>query len=189
MSGKKKKSVVGKIILRMVLVLIIVLIAYAVYEEMNKVNNKEEVKDIFEGVEVSKQVKVSEYIVYGPHLNIKGSLDIESSNVKTVKLVLKTADEESTREINVKHKTKGSGIEFSISELINEGIDLESLSENTYYLFLKVKYLDETEKYYSLKNNANYENKEVEYYTITKNGKNNKVDIKFASNNKDEQYS
>ena len=71
-----------------------------------------------------------------------------------------------------------NGIEFYTSELINEGIDLEQINVNEYYAILKVDYNNLETKYYSIKNETEYPN--IEYYTITKNRKNNKIDITFG---------
>ena len=81
-----------------------------------------------------------------------------------------------------KYQKIENGVEFSTSELINEGIDLEKIESNEYYVFVKVDFEDGTYKYYSMKNETQYkgtERENIEYYTITKNGSNNKIDIKF----------
>jgi len=175
MSNKSKKSVV-KLAIRIIVSLVILLVVFIVYKMIYKVSS---INDLFSNIE-TKEAVVSEYIVYGPHLNIKGSLDIESSNVKDVKLCFNTINMKNTNEIKLGINKNENGIEFFTSNLINEGIDLEKLNANTYYLFLKVEYTNNTSKYYSLKNGTDYKNDYVEYYTITKNNKNNKVDIKFA---------
>lgn len=182
----KKKNVL-KLVIGIVLILAILLIAligaYVVYITISK---KEEIKDIFENVE-EKEVLVSEYIVYGTHLNIKGNLDIEATDIKDISLELKTPKTETSKEIRLEYDFTDNGINFSTSDLINEGIDLEKITPDTYYIFLKLEYLDGTYKYYTLKDNTNYENKEIEYYTITKNGKNNKINIKFGKHSKEER--
>lgn len=182
----KKKSVL-KLVIGIVLIFVILLIAlvgaYVVY---TKISKTKEIKDIFENVE-EKEAIVSEYIVYGTHLNIKGGLTIQNTDIKSASLELKNADDEVSEELNLNYTNTEEGIEFSTSDLINEGIDLEKITPNTYYMFLKVEYLDGTYKYYTLKDNTNYENKEIEYYTITKNGKNNKINIKFGKHNKEER--
>lgn len=180
-----------KSVLKIVFIIILIFVilfgvlsgAYIAYTIFHK---KKEIKDIFEDIE-TEEVSVSEYIVYGTHLNIKGNLSIQDTDIKNISLELKTSDDEVSEEIKLKYENTDRGIEFSTSELINEGIDLEKLKIDTYYIFLKVEYLDDTYKYYTLKDNTDYEKKEIEYYTITKNGKNNKIDIKFAKHTKEEQ--
>jgi len=182
----KKKSVL-KLVIGVVLIFVILLIALVgIYVMYTTISKTKEIKDIFEDIE-EKEVLVSEYIVYGTHLNIKGNLEIEVSNIKNVSLELKTAKNENPKEIRLKYHFSDNGIDFSTSELINEGIDLENIAQDTYYLFLKVEYLDGIYKYYTLKDNTNYENNEIEYYTITRNGKNNKINIKFGKHNKEEK--
>lgn len=182
----KKKSVL-KLVIGVVLIFVILLIALVgIYVMYTTISKTKEIKDIFEDIE-EKEVLVSEYIVYGTHLNIRGNLEIEVSNIKNVSLELKTAKNENPKEIRLKYHFSDNGIDFSTSELINEGIDLENIAQDTYYLFLKVEYLDGIYKYYTLKDNTNYENNEIEYYTITRNGKNNKINIKFGKHNKEER--
>ncbi len=182
----KNKSVLKLVIVSCLIFLIIAISLIVVYISYTTISQKEEIKDIFQEIE-EKEVLVSEYIVYGTHLNIKGNLDIETSNVKNVTLELKTQKEEILKEIKLKYNLTDSGIVFSTSELINEGIDLEKITPDTYYILLKIEYSNDTYKYYTLKDNTNYENKEIEYYTITKNGKNNKINIKFGNHNKEEK--
>ena len=182
----EKKSVL-KLVIGVVLIFVILLIAVVgIYVMYTTISKTKEIKDIFEDIE-EKEVLVSEYIVYGTHLNIKGNLEIEVSNIKNVSLELKTAKNENPKEIRLKYNFSDNGIDFSTSELINEGIDLENIAQDTYYLFLKVEYLDGIYKYYTLKDNTNYENDEIEYYTITRNGKNNKINIKFGKHNKEDK--
>ena len=57
-----------------------------------------------------------------------------------------------------------------------QGIDLEKVPINNWIMLIEVKGNKET-KYYSLQNDTEYG--EIVYYTITKNGKNNKIDINF----------
>ena len=58
---------------------------------------------------------------------------------------------------------------------------MENLPIGEYYLVLQTKTHDEEQneviKYYSVINNTEYEN--LEYYTLTENGKNNKIDIEW----------
>lgn len=173
--SKKQKSV-GNVIFRVIILFIIMITIYIAYEFIYKVNS---VNNIFKEIE-SEEALVSEYIVYGTHLNIKGNLKINNSNIKKVSLELNTTQAETTEEIDISYKNTTNGIEFYTADLINEGIDLEKIPINTYYLFIKVDYTDGTTRRYSLKDNTEYENDSINYYTITKNGKNNKIDIEFS---------
>lgn len=180
MSKKKKKTKIHKGVYRLVIIILALLIAYVAYLKIYKVSS---IKDIFEGVE-TKEAKLTEYIVYGTHLNIKGNLEIDSANIDKVSLAFKTINTENQEEFPMTYTKTQNGIEFSTSDLINEGINLEEMALNTYYFFVKVDYNNGTSSYYSLKNDTDYDYKDdenLEYYTITKNEKNNKIDIKFAN--------
>ena len=185
MSSKKKNRVIKKMIATIIIMIIIAAILGVTYFAYKMIYKVTSIKDIFEGVE-TKQALVSEYIVYGTHLNIKGNLNVEDTDIQKVKLSLRTINEEAPKELELTYQKTDKGFDFSTSDLINEGIDLEALAVNTYYLLVKVEYENGTEKYYSLKNTTEY-TEGIEYYTITKNDKNNKVDIKFASRNIEEQ--
>ena len=73
--------------------------------------------------------------------------------------------------------TQDNTISFSSTDKINDGLDLESLPINDYYVFIKLTFSNGDIKYYSLKNNSNYS--DITYYTITKEKSNNKIDISF----------
>lgn len=186
MSKKQKKKIIGKITVLLIIIVVIAAILAVVYVGYKMIYKVSSIKDIFEGVE-TKQAIVSEYIVYGTHLNIKGNLSLENTDeIQSVKLAFRTINEDEPKEMELSHQKTESGIEFATSELINEGIYLEELPVNTYYLLVKIGYTNGTYKYYSLKNGTEY-TEGVEYYTITKNDKNNKIDIKFASRTVGEQ--
>lgn len=170
MSKKKYKARKG-----IFLIIVILVVSYMIY---NFVYKKGKIHSIFEEVE-EETASVTEYIVYGTHLNINGSLNIDTSNIQSVSLEMKTSTEEVSKEVALTYTLEENKIEFATSDLINEGIDLEDLDINEYYIFLKVQLPDEEDKYYSLKNDTSYEN--VEYYTITRENKNNKIDIDFAN--------
>src|SRR5699024_10574665 len=127
MSSKKKKKVkINKRVFRIFIIILALLIAYIAYLMIYRVSS---IKDIFEGIE-TKEALISEYIVYGTHLNIKGSLDIENSNIDKVSLALKTINTEDQSEISMNYEKTPNGIEFSTSDLINEGINLEEMTTN-----------------------------------------------------------
>ena len=60
--------------------------------------------------------------------------------------------------------TQDNTLSFSSTDKINEGLDLESLPINDYYVFIKLTFSNSDIKYYSLKNNSNYS--DITYYTI-----------------------
>lgn len=83
--------------------------------------------------------------------------------------------------INSEFNYSDNNVSFTTSSKINEGIDLESLSKDNYYLFLKIAYSNSDIKYYPLVNASEHNN--ITYYTITKNNTNNKIDISFDKYN------
>ena len=68
-------------------------------------------------------------------------------------------------------------LSFSTLDKLNNSIDLESLSLDDYYVFLKVTFSNSDIKYYTLNNSSDY--KDLTYYSLTKNNSNNKIDIAF----------
>ena len=77
--------------------------------------------------------------------------------------------------------TQNNTISFSSTDKINEGLDLETIPINEYYIFIKLTFSNSDIKYYSLKNTSSYS--DLTYYTITKNNSNNKIDIYFNQYN------
>ena len=78
------------------------------------------------------------------------------------------------------YEVRDKKIEFWTSELLNEGLDLESLEINNYIVFLEInKKASAKNKLYLLENKTDYT--DIIYYTITKDKKNNKIDIQFIN--------
>lgn len=125
-------------------------------------------------------VNVDSYYIYGNHFNLHGNINI-NEEVSDVKLVLASLDNEIS--YDVIYSLDGDNLSFNISDLINEGIYLDEIPIDKYFLLLKVKYGNDI-KYYNLKNNTDYNN--LIYYTITRNNSNNEIKINFDKNkNKD----
>ena len=98
--------------------------------------NRDITKEIFDSIEPT-EASLTEYIVYGTHLNIKGELIDNLSNVKDVNLVLAGLSGEN-RNIELNYERTANGISFYTSELINEGIDLETLSIDKHFMLIEV---------------------------------------------------
>lgn len=137
---------------------------------------------IFGKVE-EKSADLTEYIIYGTHLNIKGRIQDEISNINKVNLILSNIDGKEEK-INLKYKEDGGILEFYTSDLINDGINLEKIPVNKHYMIIEVEYGKKT-KYYTIENKTDYE--EIVYYTITKNNTNNKIIVKFGTNKQKEK--
>lgn len=119
---------------------------------------------------IDNAVQVNKYFIYGNHLNISGDFKID--NYDEIKLVLKSTNNEIELNSNI------SDGHFESSSYINEGIYLDNIPIGDYFVFLKTTTKDKN-KYYNLSNKTNYN--DLNYYTITKNKKNNLINIKFSS--------
>ncbi|MGM9881424.1 MAG: N-acetylmuramoyl-L-alanine amidase [Bacilli bacterium] len=164
-----------KIIITFILLLIITLLGYFTYvnyikDKISKIKPEDEVVDI------------TEYYIYGNHLNIKGNIKLSNKNYQSIVLNMHGIED---KDIELKIEEESSKINFYVSETLNEGIYLDDLPRGIYYLFLKITYENsenpekELVKYYTLKNNTDY--KETSYYTLSKY--NNKIII-----NSDNEY-
>lgn len=172
---RKKRKLLLFII---VIVVLLVLLIYTLKNTKSSKEIKDLTKELFYSTE-SELVNINKYIVYGTHLNIYGRLDIDLTNVNIndVKIVLKDI-EGIEIPFNVEYNIDENGIIFSTSNEINGGINLEEIAKGDYYITLKINssVLNvQSNKYYLLDNTTEYEN--IEYYTITKDSKNNKIDI------------
>lgn len=127
------------------------------------------------------QADVSRYIVYGTHLNIEGSLDITNPEIDDVQIVAKKSSGEEIT-VDTTYEYESRKLSFSTLDKINKGLDLESLDMDNYYILLKVISYNGQENYYSLSNDTEYTN-QIEYYTLTRNKSNNRIDIRFLTQN------
>lgn len=173
-----------------ILTLITSIICFFVFFEdvfgLNEISGKSEVNQEIEDNLESEKVNVSKYLVYGTHLNIYGDLNLnidesDSTNeVTSAKLIFKNEETLKEVEYDITYEVEDDTLIFYTSKELNSGVDLESLSIGEYIVLLKVDYnieVSNESKYYALINNTDYEN--ITYYTITKNDKNNKIDIAF----------
>ena len=117
----------------------------------------------------SGYVDIDKYYIYGTHLNIEGKTNYFNS--ENSKLVLKSLKNEIEIDFNY---DEGN---FSISDYINDGIYLDAIPIDTYLVFFKVSSGDDV-KYYSVVNNTDYN--DIDYFTVTKDGKNNLINILFS---------
>ena len=134
---------------------------------------------IFDKVYNTTNINVDKYIVYGNHFNIEGSSEsiYTIDEVRDVKLILKSIDGEKEIKHTINYNLKEKNLTFKTSDLINQGIDLENLPIGVYVVLIDVEHYNEIHRLYTLSNNTEYPN--TKYYTITKNGKNNEINIGF----------
>ena len=155
-----------KLFMLIILVVLVVVLYNPLKNMISKEGTKEPEKFIYEdllNITKNNSVNVSDFTIYGKWLNLKGSLPGGGNYT----IVLKNNDTE------VAIDTKVNDGNFSLASKLNEGLDLETLKVGEYLVLLKNT---DTNEYYNLINNTKYHDNT--YYTITKNGKNNKITFK-----------
>jgi len=167
-----------KKILIIVILIILAFGGYIVYVETTK--NK--IPPLVAEVE---KVKIEEYYIYGTTLNMKGSLNVENIEFDEIDLVLYNKDikiekketiEKRFTTIPIIYIQNKNTINFTLAELINEGLYLDNIEIGKYNIFIrttKKEVIEDEEvisyKYYSLDNMTKY--KETTYYTMNKYNK------------------
>lgn len=111
------------------------------------------IEEVFSDVENNLAV-LELYTIYGNHLNINGYLlkdYLENITINNMSLILKE-DDGQVIEYPLEYTQQEEKYEFTLSENINEGVDLNSIAQGNYYVFLKVNGTAEennVEKYFS----------------------------------------
>ncbi len=149
------------------LIILIILIAVGYFIYVNYINAVPKLQ-----VEEEK-ANVTEYHVYGNHLNLTGELEITDKDYKDIKLLLYNGNQ---KDIDITTSIEDGKIIFTTSDYLNEGIYLDDIPKGIYYTFIKVTYEKEDKeeiKYYILNNKTGYKN--LTYYTLSKY--NNKITI------------
>ena len=186
--NKKKNKENLLFLKRIIMFIVIIVIIISIYHISSNESEKNasvyafsSIDKIVNEIETDAYANVNQYIVYGTHFNLEGDMKIHADNsITSVEVVAKTeAGEEMA--IDTKYTYEDNQLSFSTLKEINTGLDLENLEVKDYYILLKIKFSDNTTKYYSLSNNTEYGN--IEYYTLTRNNKNNKINIDFATIN------
>lgn len=184
---KLNKSIIYKIIKILIIILIMLILAYT-YSFILKRKSVETDRDL-EQIVLSKAEEkygyIDKYTIYGNHLNLGGYInidDLENINLKELKLTIINLDE-IEYDYKLDYNIKDNKAYFTLSNNINEGIDLEKIDLGTYYALLKV-YGDSKEaiKYYKIHNETEY--KDNEYYTMSNISSCKKIEINFEDNMK-----
>ena len=154
-----------------------------------KMNEKNKMQKIFGSLN-SKPAEITKFYTYGTSLNVEGNISgIAKDNFEGIKLVVVDGqDFEKTYPLTYSFGEDGK-LNFSTGDSINHAINLEEFPvENKYFVQIRVKANNSKNyKYYTLLNVSEY--KDIEYYTLTKNKKNHKIDIKFEKENyNDKEY-
>ena len=172
--------------IKLIVIFFILLMIFLIFIKIKNDNNSQTIiqtktASLFQNI--NNTAKVNKYIVYGTHFNLEGSLEIpkiSGISIYSAHVVVKNIDE---KEISLKctYTYKDNILSFSTIDKINEGLYLENLAKDKYYVFLKIVFSNSEVKYYSLENASKYE--DTAYYTITKNETNNKININFSNYN------
>ena len=157
----------------LILIIVLILIVTTFFLKKSFSANDIEKKHSFLD-NIEKKANITSFTIYGRFFNLEGYVAEKNSDLT---LVLKNSDIE--KEYKLYLETIANKTIFKTNTLINEGINLEELNLGNYLLLLKSK-KDNKVVYYNLLNDSKY--KDLEYYTITKNNKNNKINILFANN-------
>ena len=134
----------------------------------------------------NKEAKLTNMYIYGTSLNLEGEVSgVSKDNLEGAKLILTDGFEET--EYKLETSVKDGVMKFKVSQ-INNTIDLEKLMNKEYYILLRLKLNNSVNyKYYNLQNTLQESN--MEYFTISKDGKNDKITIKFGEKeHKKEKY-
>ena len=132
-------------------------------------------KSILSIVNNDLYAEIEEYTIYGKYFNLKGNINY-IDDFSQFDLVLKNKEEELVYKLF--YEINNNKIFFKTSEYINEGINLEKINVSNYVILLRI-IKDGKINYYNLINKSDYSY--VDYYTITKNNKNNYINITFSS--------
>ena len=152
-------------------------IGIAVSNQINVNKEGQKIANIFGNLEV-KPAEITKFYTYGTSLNIEGKVKgIKKDNYEGARILV--TDGEKTVEYKPEVSFDDYGVVFTSGENINDAIDLDGLNPGTYYINIRFKLNNSREyKYYSFSNVSS--NKNIEYFTLTKEDKNNKIDIKFT---------
>lgn len=164
-------------------------IYFAVFSNGETQEEKSKNEAIF-GMIQTKQVEVSQFFTYGRCLNFTGKLPgVSKDNFESVKLYL-TDGNGLEKTYKLEGKIEEGNLTISTANEINDGLILDDLPQGEYVVLVRVKLNNSVNpKYYALSNKSEYG--DIEYYTITKENKNNKVNISFKNksyNNNDYAY-
>ena len=179
----KRKSLRKLNYRRIIILLVIILLIFILYKIFNGViQTSSSIAKISDIIEQTNYGKVTRYIVYGTHLNIEGNIEIqeEINDIENVQIVAKDISGDELI-IETEYNYNDDLLSFSTLDQINTGLNLEELDVIDYYILLKVQFSEGNTKYYSLSNDTEYGN--IDYYTLTRNGTNNKIYVNFGSYN------
>ncbi|MEE3343590.1 MAG: N-acetylmuramoyl-L-alanine amidase [Bacilli bacterium] len=123
---------------------------------------------------------ISEYYIYGQHLNMVGIIKKVNANFKDVNLIFWNKKTGQQLKYPIKYKKNITTVKFNISDEMNTSLYLDDIKRGEYNIYLKFSYPKDKknnkpakDKYYPLENETSY--KTTTYYTTSKYG--NKIII------------
>ena len=160
----------------------IVIAAWITFKNQSlKFDEKNKLEKVF-GSLAGKPAEITKFYTYGKSLNVEGKIKgISKDNFEGLKLIVTDGkDFENSYDLN--YSFEENDVIFSSNE-INNNINLDELNVGTeYFVQIRVKTNNSKDyKYYTFSNVSEY--KDISYYTLTKDEKNNKIDIKFKKEN------
>lgn len=162
-------------------------ITITIKKQVPDISKKEVEQEIINRIQ-TKTANITSFYTYGRAFNLKGEISgISKDNFESVKLVI-TDGFEYEKEYELDYELEDSVLKFISSNEINSGLIIDTLTGEEYYILLRLKLNNSIEpRYYSFSNNSELKN--INYYTVTKEGKNRKAEISFVVNeNKEEKH-
>lgn len=166
------------------LIIIVIIGSCCHFYYQNSTNNKQQLPTL----EPEKnKATISEYYIYGQHLNMVGVIKSINANFKDINIIFWNTKTGKMIEYPINYKKNVNIVKFNISDEVNDGLFLDNIKKGNYELYLRFEYQDINNKnkkkkykykYYPLNNETSY--KETTYYTTTKY--NNKIMIKSNNN-------
>ncbi len=192
----KKKSSKNGILISFILLSLIFISLGTVYLLKDKNSNtpkveetttkKVVIKDFVGTNDTTFTAQLNKYFTYGTNLCIDGSLNTTISDTDKVSIVLKQAytfedgsiNENDVFEFPLIITSISNNSTFTSYENINTGINLEQITTGEYCLLLKIVSGNRV-TYGNI--STSLDNEGLTYYSLTKDGKNNKIDLSLQA--------
>ena len=173
----KRNLILGIIAIILIIIISILLIKQFSKDEKPDIKVDEKKQDtLIYNTNVEGIANINNIYIYGMHLNLSGEVNT-TSDISSIELVLFNKSDK--KRYNLEYEYIDNKVKFYLSNKINEGIYLDEILKGEYQVLLKITSSDEVIRYYSLNNNTAYSY--MDYYTITRNGKNNYIEISTLS--------
>ena len=171
------------------LVLIIIGVVYGIKltikRQVPDISKKEVEQNVFSMIQ-TKTATITSFYTYGRAFNLKGEIKgVSKDNFESVKLLI-TDGIEYEKEYELNYELNDSVLTFVSTNEINSGLIIDELTGEEYYILLRLKLNNSIDpRFYSFSNNSDLKN--IDYYTVTKDGKNKKAEIGFVKRTVDDK--